>query len=98
MKRILKVRPGITSNATLHLRNEEDLLTTAKYPERAYREIFVPSKVKIAMEHVERKSLFFDFGILFQTVWALTGGKIWPIKEHLIIKKIKEQLSKQNQT
>ena len=29
MRRILNVRPGITSNATLYLRNEEDLLSLA---------------------------------------------------------------------
>ncbi len=96
MKRILEVRPGITSNATLHLRNEEDLLSLAKDPDKAYEEIFVPLKVMLAMEHVERKSFLFDFSILLKTVWALTGGKIWPTKEHLLVAEIKEQVQKQN--
>ncbi len=96
MRRILEVRPGITSNATLHLRNEEDLLSLAKDPDRAYEEIFVPAKVKLAMEYVARKSFLFDFGILLKTIWALTGGKIWPIKEHSIVTEIKQDIERMN--
>lgn len=95
MKRILEVRPGITSSASLHLRNEEDLLSLAKEPDKAYEEIFVPAKVRLAMEHVQRKSFLFDFRILFQTVWVLTGGRIWPSKEHPVVKEIKQAIEKQ---
>ncbi len=96
MKRILNIRPGITSNATLHLRNEEDLLSLAKDHDKAYVEIFVPAKVRLAMEHVDRKSFLFDLGILLKTVWALTVGKVWPIKEHKIINEIKENIKRLN--
>ncbi len=96
MRRIFEVRPGITSNATLHLRNEEDLLSLAQAPDKAYYEIFVPAKVKLAMEHVERKSFLFDFGVLLKTVWALTGGSIWSIKEHPIVDEIKQDIERMN--
>ncbi len=96
MQRILEVRPGITSNVTLHLRNEENLLSLAKDPDKAYDEIFIPAKVRLAMEHVDRKSFFFDFGILIQTVWALTGGRIWPLKEHPLIREIKQDIERMN--
>ena len=96
MKRILSIRPGITSNATLYLRHEEELLAMANDPDRAYEDIFVPAKVKLAMEHVNRKSFFFDFSILLQTVWALTGGKLLPIEEHPIINEIKQSIEKMN--
>lgn len=96
MRRILEVRPGITSNVALYLRNEEDLLSFAQAPVKAYDEIFVPAKVKLAMKHVERKSFLFDFGVLIQTVWALTGGRIWLIKEHPIVNDIKRDIEKMN--
>ncbi|HDY69140.1 MAG TPA: sugar transferase [Candidatus Scalindua sp.] len=96
MKRILDIRPGITSNATLYLRNEEDLLSLAKDHNKAYEKIFIPVKAKLAMEHVNRKSFLFDFGILLKTVWVLTGGKIWPIKEHQIINEIKQNIERLN--
>lgn len=96
MRRILEVRPGITSNATLHLRNEEDLLSMAKDPDKAYSEIFVPAKVRLAMEHVRKKSILFDAIILVKTVWAITGGRICPQPEHPFIAEIKAQIAKQN--
>lgn len=96
MKRILEVRPGITSNASLHLRNEEYLLTLAREPDKAYEEIFVPAKVGLAMEHVRRKSFLFDFGILLQTVWVLTVGRVLPIEEHQIVTEIKQSIAKMN--
>lgn len=96
MRRILEVRPGITSNATLHLRNEEDLLSFAKDPDKAYDEIFVPAKVRFAMEHVNRKSFIFNLSILFKTLWALTGGRIWQIKEHPIVSEIKNDIERMN--
>lgn len=94
MKRILEVRPGITSNASLHLRHEEDLLSLAKEPDKAYEEIFVPAKVELAMEHVRRRSFLFDFGILLHTLWVLTGGRIWPAEEHPIVKEIKQAMER----
>ncbi len=96
MKRILEVRPGITSNATLYLRNEEDLLSLSEVPDKAYDEIFVPAKVGLAMEHVNRRSFLFDFGILIQTVWVLTGGRIWHLKEHPIVSEIKQDIERMN--
>lgn len=94
MKRILEVRPGITSNASLYLRNEEDLLSLAGEPDKVYEEIFVPAKVRLAMEHVHRKSFLFDFSILLKTVWVLTAGKIWPTKEHPIVREIKQAVER----
>ncbi len=96
MRRILEVRPGITSNVALYLRNEEDLLSLAKDPDKAYNEIFVPAKVSLAMEHVDRKSFFFDLGIFLKTIWALTGDIIWPIKEHPIVGEIKQDIERMN--
>lgn len=97
MRRILNVRPGITGNATLYLRNEENLLSLAKDPDKAYEEIFVPAKVKLSLEHVNRKSFWFDFSILMKTIWTLTGGKILPIKEHPVVREINEQIHRQNE-
>ncbi|MCF6153720.1 MAG: sugar transferase [Candidatus Brocadia sp.] len=98
MKRILEVRPGITSNASLHLRNEEDLLSLARKPDKAYEEIFVPAKVGLAMEHVNRKSFLFDFGILLKTVWVLTVGRVLSAKvstkEHHVVREIKQAIER----
>lgn len=94
MKKIFSVRPGITSVATLHFRGEEAILSKVQDPDRFYEEVVVPLKVELAMEHIRRHSLWFDFSILCQTVWALTPlTKIWPIKELEVVKQFKKKYS-----
>ncbi|MGE0267500.1 MAG: sugar transferase [Candidatus Omnitrophota bacterium] len=94
MKKIFSVRPGITSVATLHFRQEEEILAKIKDPDRFYDERVVPLKVALAMEHVERNSFLFDLLILMQTVWVLLPlGKIWPVKELPAVKQFREEYS-----
>lgn len=86
MKQVFAVRPGITSLATLHFRDEEEVLAQVDDPDRFYEEAVVPLKVELAKEHARRNSLLFDLKILLQTVWALTPpGKWWPVKEHDLV-------------
>jgi lipopolysaccharide/colanic/teichoic acid biosynthesis glycosyltransferase len=82
MRRIFAILPGVTSVATLHLRDEENLLAHVSDPDSFYEDILVPLKVALSMEHVNRKSLAFDLKILGMTVWMMTIGKWLPIKEH----------------
>jgi lipopolysaccharide/colanic/teichoic acid biosynthesis glycosyltransferase len=92
MRRIFSIRPGITSVATLHLRDEEEILAKVKNPDTFYEEVLVPLKVRMAMEHVEKDSLWFDMKILLQTVWMLTLGRFRPIELHPEILKLKRKL------
>lgn len=94
MKDIFKIRPGITSVATLHLRDEEEILAKVTDPDTFYENVLVPLKVKLAMEHVDRNSCAYDLQILFQTVWMLILGRWWPIKEHPEVTHLKESISK----
>jgi lipopolysaccharide/colanic/teichoic acid biosynthesis glycosyltransferase len=93
MRRILSVRPGLTSVATLHLRDEEYLLAQVADPDVFYEDVLVPFKVNLAMEHVERNSLAFDLKILCQTIWMMILGKWLPIiDEHPAVLELKEQI------
>lgn len=95
MRRIFDIRPGITSLATLHLRDEEAVLTRAPDPDRFYDEVMVPLKVRLALEHVDRHSLWFDLGILTQTVWMLTPlGRAWPVREHPLVAGMRRALER----
>jgi lipopolysaccharide/colanic/teichoic acid biosynthesis glycosyltransferase len=93
MRQIFKIRPGITSVATLHLRDEEGILADVDEPDTFYEDILVPLKVKLAMEHVYRNSFAFDLKILCQTVWMLSLGRWWPIEEHEVVAKLNPQIS-----
>jgi len=92
MKRIFTILPGLTSAATLHLRDEECLLANVSDPDRFYEEVLVPLKVKLAMEHVDRRSFTFDLKIFCQTIWMMTLGKWLPIDEHPEVLKLREQI------
>jgi len=94
MRRIFQIRPGITSVATLHLRDEEAILARVHNPDRFYEDVLVPLKVKLAMEHVDRNSFAFNLKVLFQTIWMLTLGRWWPIKEHPAVAKLREEIEK----
>jgi lipopolysaccharide/colanic/teichoic acid biosynthesis glycosyltransferase len=92
MKRIFSIPPGLTSLATLHLRDEEDILSRVKDPDMFYEEVLVPLKIRLAMEHVDKNSFAFDFKILCQTLWTLTLGRWWPIKEHSAVYGLKQRV------
>jgi len=81
MKKIFKIRPGITSVATLHLRDEEAILTKVNNPDEFYEKIIIPLKVNLAMQHVDKNSFTFDLKILCKTMWILTFGRWMPITE-----------------
>lgn len=98
MMRILDVRPGITSVASLHLRREEDLLAAAHDPERVYVEVVVPAKVSLGMEHVLRNSFLYDYRILLLTLRVLLTGWFWPLPEHPIVDEIRRGITLFNAT
>ena len=66
--RILQVRPGITGLGSIAYRHEEKLLALAAEPERYYREVVLPNKMRLAADYVERQSFAQDLRILFRTV------------------------------
>jgi len=90
------VKPGITSLATLHLVDEERILSQVANPDVFYEEVLVPIKVRLATEHVEQNSFGFDLKILLQTLWMLTLGRWWPIPEHNLINELRQEI-KRNQ-
>jgi lipopolysaccharide/colanic/teichoic acid biosynthesis glycosyltransferase len=93
MRRIFRIRPGITSVATVHLRDEEEILAKVPDPDRFYEEVLVPLKVKMALEHVDRNSIAFDLKILCQTIWMVTLGRWWPIKQHPEVAALERELN-----
>ena len=61
------VKPGITDNASIEFRNEEEILAAAENPEIAYRDEILPRKLSLYEEYVNNNSFFGDIDILFKT-------------------------------
>ena len=69
-RRVLSVRPGVTSAASVLYRNEEELLTGPDW-EKTYREVVLPDKLKIELDYLRKRSLLSDAGVLARTFAAL---------------------------
>lgn len=65
--RVLSVRPGITSLASIRYRNENDILAASDDPDRCYIEKVMPDKLAIDLEYVDRATLWNDIKLIFST-------------------------------
>ena len=66
-----KVRPGITDNASIIFRNEEELLKMSVDPERLYEEEVLPQKLDEYIRYVENMNLFLDLRIVLKTIYVV---------------------------
>lgn len=67
---VLGIRPGITGPATLHYRDEEELLARQADPEAYNREVIWPHKVEINKRYIREYSLGKDIHYVFRTVFG----------------------------
>jgi lipopolysaccharide/colanic/teichoic acid biosynthesis glycosyltransferase len=67
---VFRVRPGITSPASLRYRDESFLLTGQDW-ECVYVKQIMPHKLAIELDYLADRSLFTDLGLLAQTVWTV---------------------------
>jgi len=70
-KKVLKVKPGITDNASIEFRNEEELLAAATDPEQCYRNEILPRKLDLYEAYVDNRSVFKDLSIVLRTVFVV---------------------------
>lgn len=65
--RVLEVRPGITSLASIRYRNENEILAASDDPDKTYIEQVMPDKLAIDLEYVDRATLWNDIKLIFST-------------------------------
>lgn len=68
--KVLNVKPGITSPASLEYRSEEAILTGDEW-QRTYLERVLPHKLAIELEYLKRRNLWGDLGIILRTLLAI---------------------------
>lgn len=74
-RRLLDVRPGLTDLASLAFRDEERLLALADDRERAYTDVVMPMKLKLALDSLERTSVLDYFSTIAQTALAVLARR-----------------------
>jgi lipopolysaccharide/colanic/teichoic acid biosynthesis glycosyltransferase len=69
-RRLLSVRPGVTSPATIAFRHEEDLLSGSSDVDADYYAI-MQKKIQIELDYLDRRSLFTDCAVIAGTARAI---------------------------
>lgn len=72
--RVLAVRPGITDPASLAFSNEAALLAGAADPDREYREVVLPAKLRLSAAYAAHASLAKDLKLIFATLARVARG------------------------
>ncbi len=68
---VLSVRPGITDNASIEYRDENDILARSDDPEREYIEKVMPVKLEYYRRYVKERSMSGDLAIILRTFGAI---------------------------
>lgn len=68
---VLQSRPGITDPVTLRLRNEEEMLATAKDPVKYYLEVLQPEKLKGYLSYLRARTWKTDLRVIKDTLVAI---------------------------
>lgn len=71
---VLAVRPGITDPASLAFSHEAELLAAAADPEREYREVILPAKLRLSADYAARASLATDLTLILRTLSRVLRG------------------------
>ena len=70
-RRVLEVRPGISDLASIEYMDENDLLAGSKDPEKTYREVIMPEKLKLGLKYIDNQSFYLDMRIIFKTIFKI---------------------------
>ena len=69
-QRTLWVRPGITDEASIVFKNENEILARFSNPEHAYIHEIMPAKIELNKRFIEDPSIFNYFKIIFKTIFG----------------------------
>ena len=68
---ILQLKPGITDYASIHFRNEAELLKSASDSEKTYLNEIMPEKIRLNKIYLREHSIIIDFKIIFKTLLSI---------------------------
>lgn len=67
-RQVLLVRPGITGLASIHFRNENEILEQSDDPNRTYIEDIMPQKIMLDLEYIPHASVWYDIRLILETL------------------------------
>jgi lipopolysaccharide/colanic/teichoic acid biosynthesis glycosyltransferase len=77
-REVLTIRPGITSPAAIHYRDEETLLKAGDLNfEEVYATTIMPAKLALDLDYVRRRNFWWDVAILVQSLAVVLRVERW---------------------
>lgn len=73
--KVLDAKPGITDPASIHYRNESELLGEQEDPEDYYVNVIMPHKLGLCRDYIERRNVLTDVKIIADTLLAVVNKK-----------------------
>ncbi len=70
-RKVLELKPGLTSLAAIKYRNEEQLLAQKEDPLVYNDNIIFPDKVRMNLDYLNKRSFWYDFKIIILTLKSL---------------------------
>jgi lipopolysaccharide/colanic/teichoic acid biosynthesis glycosyltransferase len=70
-RRVLELKPGLTSLAAIKYRKEEELLAQQENPLLYNDQVIFPDKLRMNLEYLNKKSFWYDIKIILLTVKSL---------------------------
>lgn len=74
MKRVLRVRPGLTDPASLNGFDEGASLDAADDPEAHYLEVIMPQKVAMQLDYIDKANTINDLTLVARTLFRVFKG------------------------
>lgn len=63
-----EVKPGVTDNASLVFRNEEEILANSSNPIETYKNEILPHKLELYIDYVNNRTFLSDILIIIKTI------------------------------
>ena len=67
-RKVLSVKPGITDNAAIAFRNEEEIMSQYEDKEKAYIEFVLPQKIQLYYNYIDSISFVNDIKLILKTL------------------------------
>lgn len=67
-KLVLKLKPGITDEASIQYVDESAFLSKSQNPEQFYIEVVMPEKIRINLDYAKHSNLWTDLKVILRTV------------------------------
>ena len=74
-EKVLTVKPGITDQASIEFRNEEEILSESADPESTYLNVILPRKLDLCIEYVDNHTFRGDLRLILLTIGSIIGIK-----------------------